>query len=157
MLAYAYTSLKGIVTEKCFPYTSGTTKETGPCLIANRNCVDPSEPYAKYTTKALSIKSLTDVSQIKNEIYTNGPITAAMLVYDDFMTYKSGIYIRQSKNLLGGHAIKGIGWGIDKASGHHFWIMANSWSANWGENGFFRIKMGECQIDSMAYSAEANI
>jgi len=34
-----------------------------------------------------------------------------MMVYDDFLTYKSGIYIRKSKNFLGGHAIKAIGWG----------------------------------------------
>jgi len=157
LLAYTYTSIKGIVTDQCFPYTSGTTKETGPCLIENKTCVSTSVPYLKYHTKALTIKTLTTVSQIQTDMYTNGPITAAMMVYEDFMSYKSGIYVRHSNQLLGGHAIKGVGWGHDQTTGYNFWIMANSWSPNWGENGFFRIRWGECEIDSMASSAQADV
>jgi len=36
-----------------------------------------------------------------------------MLVYEDFLAYKSGIYVRKSSKFLGGHAIKGVGWGKD--------------------------------------------
>lgn len=31
-----------------------------------------------------------------NEIYTNGPVVAAMKVYDDFIHYKSGKYLNVS-------------------------------------------------------------
>lgn len=96
---------------------------------------------------------MDSVSKIKQDIYDNGPVTAAMMVYEDFLSYSSGIYVRHSNDFLGGHAIKGVGWGKDASSGINFWIMANSWSPSWGENGYFRIKMGECQIDEMVTSA----
>ena len=94
--------------------------------------MNESVTYKKYKTKLFSIKTLSTVSAIKTDIYTFGPNTAAMMVYDDFLTYKSGIYVRKSKNFLGGHAIKAIGWGVDSATNIHYWILANSWTANWG-------------------------
>lgn len=38
----------------------------------------------------------------------------------------------------GGHAVKLIGWGIDQ--GVPFWLAANSWNTDWGEDGlsFYR-------------------
>lgn len=41
----------------------------------------------------------------------NGPITASMSVYEDFLTYKSGVYTHKTGKNLGGHAIKLLGWG----------------------------------------------
>ena len=41
-----------------------------------------------------------------------------------------------------------VGW--DDAN--KCWICKNSWGHGWGENGWFRIKYGECDIeDSTAY------
>ena len=76
----------------------------------------------------------------------NGPVEAAMLVYSDFIHYKSGIYIRNSTELMGGHAIKIVGWCQDIVLNQNnenqtlqFFIGANSWDTVWGENGYFRI------------------
>ena len=38
--------------------------------------------------------------------------------------------------MLGGHAIKIIGFGVD--GGVPYWTVANSWNKGWGEGGFFR-------------------
>ena len=157
LMAYTYTALSGLVTEECFHYTSGHTEVNGPCLIKKDKCVDASIPYKKYKSQLMSIRTHTNVEEIKADIYNNGPITAAMSVYSDFMSYSSGIYVRHSNDYLGGHAIKGIGWGYDPTTKLHYWIMANSWSPNWGENGYFRIKMGECGIDSAVTRAEPSI
>jgi len=73
-------------------------------------------------------------------------------VYSDFMNYKSGVYVHKTGDLEGGHAVKMIGWGHDSSSGLDYWICANSWNTTWGEKGFFRIKMGECGIDSAVYA-----
>lgn len=32
-------------------------------------------------------------------------------------------------SLLGGHAIKIVGWGFDQTSQLNYWIVANSWGA----------------------------
>ena len=72
------------------------------------------------------------------------------MVYEDFMSYKSGIYEHTTGKLLGGHAIKVVGWGVE--NGTKFWIAANSWGTAWGESGYFRIKEGQCEFELNAVS-----
>jgi len=52
--------------------------------------------------------------------------------------------------MLGGHAVKMIGWGID--NGVKYWTIANSWNEDWGNAGFFNIRLGgnECGIEGQA-------
>lgn len=85
---------------------------------------------------------------IKYELLTHGPVEADFEVYADFPTYKSGVYQHVSGGLLGGHAIKLMGWGEEK--GVPYWLCANSWNTDWGEGGFFKILRGKnhCGIES---------
>jgi len=87
---------------------------------------------------------------IMKEIFEHGPVETAFSVYDDFPTYKSGIYVRHSNNFLGGHAVKFLGWGVQ--DGTKYWIVANSWNPNWGDKGTFKIIRGnnECGIEDSA-------
>eukprot|EP00756_Hemistasia_phaeocysticola_P038223 Hpha_TRINITY_DN16745_c1_g3::TRINITY_DN16745_c1_g3_i1::g.77603::m.77603/K01363/CTSB; cathepsin B len=84
------------------------------------------------------------------EIYQNGPITAQFFVHQSFTSYTSGVYQKKSITdpMLGGHAIKIIGFGNE--GGVPYWLVANSWNADWGMGGFFKIKRGsnECQIEN---------
>ena len=86
---------------------------------------------------------------IQNEVLANGPLHTRFDVYSDFMSYSSGIYQYTSGSYQGGHAVVCVGWGTQ--SGVNYWIIQNSWGPYWGESGFFRIKMGECGIDSTAH------
>ena len=88
------------------------------------------------------------VEAIKTELMTNGPMEVAFDVYEDFMTYKSGIYQHVTGEKVGGHAVKLLGWGVE--NGVEYWKIANSWNETWGEEGYFRIIMGkdECGIES---------
>ena len=79
-------------------------------------------------------------SHIQMEIMKNGSVEAAFTVYDDFMSYKSGIYNPQSETVLGGHAVKIIGWGVE--NGVKYWSIVNSWNEDWGEKGLFRYIRG---------------
>jgi len=49
--------------------------------------------------------------------------------------------------LLQGHAIKILGWGVE--NDQPYWLVANSWNDQWGDNGYFKILRGvdECGIE----------
>lgn len=138
----------GVMTDACFPYTSGTTKVDGACKTT---CADGSKPQL-YHAGAYSTTS--NVQTTMQQIQQNGPIEAAFTVYQDFMSYKGGVYQHTSGSMLGGHAIKAIGWGTE--NGVDYWIMANSWGTSWGEQGFFRIKRGDCGINNQMTFGLAN-
>eukprot|EP01017_Pseudomicrothorax_dubius_P019979 TRINITY_DN21989_c0_g1_i1.p2 TRINITY_DN21989_c0_g1~~TRINITY_DN21989_c0_g1_i1.p2 ORF type:complete len:156 (-),score=17.12 TRINITY_DN21989_c0_g1_i1:70-537(-) len=76
------------------------------------------------------------------------PVSTGMRVYQDFVSYLHGIYYHKSGVLLGGHAVKIIGWGEEAKT--KYWIVANSWGVYWGEDGFLRIRQGDCGIDKDA-------
>ena len=70
-----------------------------------------------------------------------------LIVHEDFLTYKSGVYEHVHGKVVGRHAVKMVGWGVENKV--KYWLIANSWNEDWGENGFFRIKRGndECGIE----------
>ncbi|XP_075216827.1 cathepsin B-like [Lycorma delicatula] len=87
------------------------------------------------------------VEEIQKEIMTHGPVQVAFTVYEDFFTYKSGVYHYITGKKVGGHAVKIIGWGIQQRT--PYWLIVNSWNTHWGENGLFKIVRGkdECNIE----------
>ncbi|XP_060847848.1 cathepsin B-like [Rhopalosiphum padi] len=88
-------------------------------------------------------------SSIQKDVINYGPIEASFDVYDDFPSYKSGIYVKsENASYLGGHAVKLIGWGEEY--GVPYWLMINSWNEDWGDQGLFKIRRGtnECGVDN---------
>lgn len=145
ILAWQYMQSLGVVTDDCYPYASGNGT-TGDCLITGKVC--PAGGSATFYKAASAYQVAADADSIRAEIYANGPVEAAFIVYDDFFSYTSGVYTHVSGDVAGGHAIKLLGWGTD-ASGTPYWIAANSWGTSWGMNGYFLIKRGtdECYIE----------
>jgi C1A family cysteine protease len=87
---------------------------------------------------------------MKNWISTKGPLVTCYSVYNDFFSYRSGIYKHVTGSLAGGHCVSCVGYNdVDK-----YWICKNSWGAGFGEGGFFRIAYGECGIDANMYAVE---
>nr|CAH04630.1 cathepsin B [Suberites domuncula] len=99
-----------------------------------------------FGASAYSVRS--SVEAIQTEIMTNGPVEGAFTVYADFPTYKSGVYQHTSGAMLGGHAIRILGWGTE--NGTPYWLVANSWNEDWGAMGYFKIIRGkdDCGIES---------
>jgi len=155
--AWSYGVSSGIVLEACAPYNASIPTcppDQQPCLNfvptpkCPNKCVDGEtwKGSKHFGQSAYSISSKVD--QIATEILTNGPVEASFEVYEDFVNYKSGVYKHTTGKLLGGHAIKIIGWGV--LNGEDYWLCENSWTATWGNQGFFMILKGvdECGIEA---------
>ncbi|MFH4975222.1 hypothetical protein AB6A40_001931 [Gnathostoma spinigerum] len=89
--------------------------------------------------------------EIMREIYKHGPVSATFNIYESFFNYTGGIYSDCAKEtsgrFLGKYSVKILGWGKDETE--KYWLVANSWNEEWGENGFFRIRRGNntCKIE----------
>lgn len=140
--AWWYLVRKGTITEGCWPFESGEGAQ--PSCERFSVCKDGSIPKF-YRVQHGSVKHFLGSGSIKREIFEHGPVQTGFMVFEDFLLYKSGIYNWIGGKYIGNHAAKIIGWGIEK--GIKYWIVANSWSHEWGEGGYFRIREGECFID----------
>ena len=136
---YMYLSEPGAVSDACFPYVSGTG-HVPPCVTKCAN----GEPLVRHRCVLGSVVVKAIVGTQQQELYDHGPLSTAFSVYQDFIYYKSGVYSHKTGELLGGHAIKVLGWGVEGEL--RYWLCANSWGTKWGENGFFRIKIGDSGI-----------
>jgi hypothetical protein len=128
----------GVVDEACFPYTPGDQ----PC----KKCSD----WQKRLTKIASWQKITTTSGMKQWLACHGPLITCISVYADFQNYNSGVYHHVSGALEGGHCICCVGY---NDSGR-YWICKNSWSATWGESGFFRIAYGQCGVDATMWALQ---
>lgn len=146
--------------EPCEHHTNGTRPPCKSSLDPTPKCTKQCEPDYKisYTndkhfgTSTYSVHSSED--QIKTELMNHGPVEAAFEVYEDFPLYKSGVYKHTTGKMLGGHAVKLMGWGEE--NGTKYWLVANSWNTDWGDNGYFKILRGsdECGIESELVAGE---
>ena len=111
---------------------------------------DASRTYDSDKHFSTSSYGIRTVENIKAEIQQYGTVTAAFTVYEDFLTYQSGVYQHTTGDALGGHAIKTIGWGTE--NGVDYWLCVNSWNNTWGDQGTFKIKMGDCGINGQMHA-----
>ncbi|GKT25287.1 hypothetical protein ADUPG1_012991, partial [Aduncisulcus paluster] len=133
----------GTTTDDCFPYVSGDGEFIPDCPST---CDDGSTPELYYASDVIRLEG---EEQMMDSIHANGPIVVGFVVYEDFEAYTSGIYEHVWGSQIGGHAVEIIGWGIENDT--KYWTVKNSWGADWGEEGLFRIVRGvnECKIESM--------
>ncbi len=127
-----YIQNTGLPPESCFPYTAANTSCGSACLNW-KNSTDGIIAWHWVATSAPT------VDNIKNALYTYGPLVTTMDVYNDFFYYTSGIYSYTSGSYAGGHAITIVGY--DDAN--RCFIVKNSWGTGWGESGYFRIAYSE--------------
>ncbi|XP_068302874.1 cathepsin B-like protease 2 [Pyrus communis] len=153
--AWRYFIHHGVVTEECDPYFDSTGCSHPGCDPAYptpkcvKKCVDGNQIWKNskhYSISAYRINS--DPHSIMAEVYRNGPVEVAFTVYEDFAHYKSGVYKHVKGDVLGGHAVKLIGWGTTN-DGEDYWLLANQWNISWGDDGYFMIRRGtnECGIE----------
>jgi len=123
-----------------FAQNTGLARETDwPYQDVNQPCNTSVQPVFKIT----GWKRALTIAERKQSLSTTGPMVAGMKVFSDFFDYGSGVYSPNTTSVAGYHAVSVVGY--DDAAG--CWICKNSWGPNWGEQGFFRIAYGTCEMD----------
>ncbi|CAG5122800.1 unnamed protein product [Candidula unifasciata] len=146
----------------CDHHVVGHLKPCSSEIMKTPKCKNSCEatyktPYLKDKHFGVTTYSVSGEDNIKQELVQNGPVEAAFTVYSDFINYKSGVYQYTSGTELGGHAVKILGYGVE--DGTKYWLVANSWNPDWGDNGFFKILRGrdECGIESQIVAGKPKL
>ena len=134
---------RGTVTASCFPYThSDKHLDSYQVGCLTQKLFDWGGMEGDLSREP---PKPVPVEKIKQAIYTYGPVTAAMAIYEDFAHYKGGIYRHVKGKLVGYHMVLIVGW----EDGTRSWICKNSWGPLWGMGGWFQIKWGDSSIGYM--------
>lgn len=137
----------GTYLETCFPYTA-----------ANTSCSNACSGWQSLAYQTGNYWLLTQSADaLKAAVATYGPVQVTMDVYGDFYNYASGVYEYATGTYQGGHAILCVGYADTSGQyGGGYFICKNSWGADWGESGFFRI--GYSQItNSISFGSDSYV
>lgn len=93
----------GLPLESCFKYTATNNLCSNACLDWQGNT------YRTIGWHRASATTIT-VNDIKNALYAYGPVVATMYVYNDFFSYRSGVYSYATGSYVGAHAVMAVGY-----------------------------------------------
>lgn len=147
-LAMEYVLKYGSYTEESFPYTARDLRCPAEreaelqqhSLAQHDGWENRGEAYGMVGWMRLPENQLLPVKQA---LVTHGPLGVALMVGDLFQLYMAGILPACEPEAIINHAVTLVGFGEDEATSTKFWRIQNSWGADWGENGYIRIKRHE--------------
>lgn len=121
----------GLCTEEDYPYTSGTSKKNGECYTTCKE--DKLSDIAKY----VDVRPKSDES-LMTALMT-GPVSVAIQANQlKFQLYKSGVLKATDCGDELDHGVLVVGWGVENDI--PYWIVKNSWSESWGDNGYILLE-----------------
>ncbi|KAJ8943321.1 hypothetical protein NQ318_004762 [Aromia moschata] len=123
--AFMYVRDNGIETTSDYPYT-GTD---GYCAFSQSKSV-------------LKVTDWYDIPQteaaLQDAVANAGPVAAAMNADGDgFAYYEGGIYSNSECTSDIDHGVVVVGYGTE--DGQDYWLIKNSWSADWGLSGYMKM------------------
>uniref|UniRef100_A0A183CGC7 Pept_C1 domain-containing protein n=1 Tax=Globodera pallida TaxID=36090 RepID=A0A183CGC7_GLOPA len=94
---------------------------------------------------------------IRKELFLYGPTTLALPLTEEFLHYDSGVFHPFPREhfddrIIYWHVVRLIGWGHAE-DGQLFWVAANSFGEQWGENGLFRVDTTLLEDYGLEYEA----
>ncbi|CAO2842029.1 unnamed protein product [Amaranthus hypochondriacus] len=122
----------GLDTEEAYPYTG----VDGKCKFSAQN-------VGVQVLDSVNI-TLGAEDELKDAVAFVRPMSVAFQVVDGFKLYKEGVYTSTtcgSSSMDVNHAVLAVGYGVE--NGVSYWLIKNSWGADWGDNGYFKMEMGK--------------
>ena len=135
---FRYYYRPGAVDETCMPYQAD---DTVPCDDLCPRKVALTEWYNVAT-------GAPTVEEIKTAIYQYGPVGVQVCVGPLFGAYTGEVFDADEGDCAN-HAVVLVGWD-DSLGDHGAWILKNSWSTGWGDDGFMYITYGTSGVDDFA-------
>jgi cathepsin L len=129
-LAWArITEMGGLSSEWTYPYTS----YYGTDFTCQQNQLAPIAKVSKYVNLPVN-----EQGPMLTYLATSGPL-AISVDASTWSSYETGVYnsCNQTNPDLD-HAVMLVGYGTDAQLGD-YWIVRNSWSPQWGEEGYIRL------------------
>jgi len=91
------------------------------------------------------IQVTKDFGDYQLALMEGGPVPFAFAVYKDFMAYWKGYYDRTTDEIVGDHAVTGLGYTSYK--GKWYAVAINSWGHGWGDGtGMFKMEASCCNL-----------
>jgi len=132
-LAYEYVMQQGgIDSYASYPYTAGNGN-SGNCAFTQSSVVTPVSNW-NYVTQS------DDETEMQTYMVANGPLSICVYA-EAWMSYTSGVFTADECQGQIDHCVQATGY--NTASSTPYWIVRNSWGADWGVNGFIWLQYGQ--------------
>jgi cathepsin L len=133
--AFKYAIDNGMCTEAAYPYTSGVTKTAGTCHSCSAvdhfsSCSDV-KPNDQISLKAAVAQQPVSIAIEADTKY--------------FQSYSSGVLTSSSCGQNLDHGVLIVGYGTE--NGIKYWLVKNSWSTSWGDQGYVKIARSDSTND----------
>lgn len=135
--AFQYAIDNGMCVEADYPY-SASTGSSGSC----QSTCDPE----------VTVKDCADVpanNQLAlKEAVSFGPVSIAIEADTRiFQSYSSGVITSSSCGTDLDHGVLIVGYGTESETGVDYWLVKNSWSSSWGDDGYVKIERSDSTND----------
>merc|ERR1719204_806120 len=129
LMDYAFTYIKknGIESEDEYPY-----------LAVDSTCEYDKSKVVATCTGHVDVTS-GDEEALKEAAGTVGPISVAIdASWPSFTAYTTGVYYNpECSSVVLDHGVLVVGYGTE--DGEDYWLVKNSWNADWGDEGYIKM------------------
>eukprot|EP00009_Paramoeba_aestuarina_P005714 CAMPEP_0201521620 /NCGR_PEP_ID=MMETSP0161_2-20130828/15226_1 /ASSEMBLY_ACC=CAM_ASM_000251 /TAXON_ID=180227 /ORGANISM="Neoparamoeba aestuarina, Strain SoJaBio B1-5/56/2" /LENGTH=371 /DNA_ID=CAMNT_0047920283 /DNA_START=32 /DNA_END=1147 /DNA_ORIENTATION=+ len=136
-LAYETMMKNGMASEWTYPYQSYFGQDFGQ---GGSDCrFDKSKMGTAATVKGYVDLESNNYNAVMSTLANIGPL-AVNVDASQWHLYESGVFpCDMTTNIDINHVVQLVGYGTDDTSGDDYWLVRNSWSPAFGEEGFIRI------------------
>ena len=133
---FEYAMSNPLCLDEDYPYTSGNGK-TSSCDTSCEGVVSVSSCYEIEENNQMDLKMALHEQPVSVAIDASTPY---------FQMYSGGIIDSSKCGTDLDHAVFLIGYGTE--NGVDYWLLRNSWSDSWGDNGTFKILRSDSENDA---------